>query len=196
MHSSDGSQCHCQAHSVSHYQPAKLAAFEGHWETESNATLALIGWVDEARKETIAIGIPGMLSWLIAGDTDHVVTGLNAFPEDELPPINLTFQLYHIMVAIGMLLIGLTLVGFGTSTPELLTSVQAALSGAPAIAVGNVVGSNTANILLIAIGLGATAWRSSSHSACSRSAAPGRDGEDDAPRCGFCPFVSCPVVAV
>lgn len=52
------------------------------------------------------------------------------------------------------LLVGLTLVGFGTSTPELLTSVQAALAGSPGIAVGNVVGSNTANILLI-LGLAA-----------------------------------------
>ena len=47
------------------------------------------------------------------------------------------------------MVIGLTLVGFGTSTPELLTSVQAALAGAPGIALGNVVGSNTANVLLI-----------------------------------------------
>src|SRR6056297_2465243 len=47
------------------------------------------------------------------------------------------------------LVIGLTLVGFGTSMPELLTSVQGALAGAPGIALGNVVGSNIANILLI-----------------------------------------------
>jgi cation:H+ antiporter len=47
------------------------------------------------------------------------------------------------------LLIGLTVVGFGTSMPELLVSLQAALGGSPAISVGNVVGSNTANILLI-----------------------------------------------
>ncbi len=47
------------------------------------------------------------------------------------------------------LLIGLTLVGFGTSTPELVTSVQASLAGSPGIAVGNIVGSNIANILLI-----------------------------------------------
>lgn len=47
------------------------------------------------------------------------------------------------------LLIGLTVVGFGTSMPELLVSLQAALDGSPAIAVGNVVGSNIANILLI-----------------------------------------------
>ena len=52
------------------------------------------------------------------------------------------------------LLIGITIVGFGTSMPELLVSLKAALSGSPAIAIGNVVGSNTANILLI-IGLAA-----------------------------------------
>jgi cation:H+ antiporter len=50
--------------------------------------------------------------------------------------------------------IGLTIVGFGTSTPELLVSLQAALRGAPGIAIGNVIGSNTANILLI-LGLAA-----------------------------------------
>jgi len=47
------------------------------------------------------------------------------------------------------MVIGLTLVGFGTSTPELLTSLQAAFAGAPGIALGNVVGSNIANVLLI-----------------------------------------------
>ncbi|MFB9148310.1 calcium/sodium antiporter [Roseovarius ramblicola] len=52
-------------------------------------------------------------------------------------------------LGISPLVIGLTLVGFGTSMPELVTSVQAALSGAPGIAWGNIVGSNIANILLI-----------------------------------------------
>ena len=52
------------------------------------------------------------------------------------------------------LVIGLTLVGFGTSMPELVTSVDAALAGSPGIALGNVVGSNIANILLV---LGAAA---------------------------------------
>jgi cation:H+ antiporter len=57
-------------------------------------------------------------------------------------------------LGVSPLLIGLTLVGFGTSTPELVTSVTAALNNSPGIAVGNVVGSNTANILLI-LGLAA-----------------------------------------
>lgn len=47
------------------------------------------------------------------------------------------------------MVIGLTIVGFGTSAPEMLVSVQAAMAGSPAIAIGNVVGSNIANILLI-----------------------------------------------
>ncbi|MCB2094912.1 MAG: sodium:calcium antiporter [Rhodobacteraceae bacterium] len=47
------------------------------------------------------------------------------------------------------LVIGATVVGFGTSVPELLVSVQAAMSGAPDLALGNVIGSNIANILLI-----------------------------------------------
>jgi cation:H+ antiporter len=57
-------------------------------------------------------------------------------------------------LGVSPLLIGLTLVGFGTSTPELVTSVTAAMNGSPGIAVGNVVGSNIANILLI-LGLSA-----------------------------------------
>jgi cation:H+ antiporter len=47
------------------------------------------------------------------------------------------------------MVIGLTIVGFGTSAPELLVSLQAALEGKPEIAIGNIVGSNIANILLI-----------------------------------------------
>ncbi|WP_422000660.1 calcium/sodium antiporter [Roseovarius mucosus] len=52
-------------------------------------------------------------------------------------------------MGVSKLLIGLVIVGFGTSTPELLVSVKAALDGASEIALGNVVGSNIANILLI-----------------------------------------------
>ena len=59
--------------------------------------------------------------------------------------------------AISPLLIGLTVVGFGTSTPELLVSVDAAWRGLPDIALGNVVGSNIANILLI-LGIAALVW--------------------------------------
>lgn len=57
-------------------------------------------------------------------------------------------------LGISRLIAGLLIVGFGTSAPELLVSVRAAMAGAPDIAVGNVVGSNIANVLLI-LGLAA-----------------------------------------
>ncbi len=52
-------------------------------------------------------------------------------------------------LGLSELLIGLTLIGFGTSAPELLTSVNAAVSGAPGIALGNVIGSNISNVLFV-----------------------------------------------
>jgi len=55
---------------------------------------------------------------------------------------------------ISKVLIGVVIVGFGTSTPELLVSIKASLMNQPDIALGNVVGSNIANILLI-LGLSA-----------------------------------------
>ena len=62
----------------------------------------------------------------------------------------------RLAVATGLspLVVGLTVVAFGTSAPELAIGIDAALSGAPAIAVGNVVGSNIANVLLV-LGLSA-----------------------------------------
>jgi cation:H+ antiporter len=72
-----------------------------------------------------------------------------------------------IRLRVSPFLVGLLFIGFGTSAPELAACIDAALAGAPAIAVGNIVGSNIANILLV-IGLSAvilpiitpkTAWR-------------------------------------
>lgn len=47
------------------------------------------------------------------------------------------------------LIVGLTIVAFGTSAPEFIVSVEAALKGSPGLAIGNVVGSNIANVLLV-----------------------------------------------
>ena len=52
-------------------------------------------------------------------------------------------------LGVSPLVIGLTIVAFGTSAPELLISLEAALSGSPGLAIGNVVGSNIANVLLV-----------------------------------------------
>ena len=52
-------------------------------------------------------------------------------------------------MGIPTLIIGLTIIAFGTSAPELVISLRAALSGSGSIAIGNVVGSNIANVLLV-----------------------------------------------
>ena len=94
---------------VSKYQPVKLAAMEGHFPEKAKADLTLVGLVHEEKEKTYAIGIPGMLGFLLSGDFNKEVTGIKAFPKELRPPINLTFQYYHIMVAIGMSLFGLAL---------------------------------------------------------------------------------------
>jgi cytochrome d ubiquinol oxidase subunit I len=50
-----------------------------------------------------------MLSYLIYGDASRPVIGLNSFPENDRPPVNLVFQSYHFMVAIGFALIFISL---------------------------------------------------------------------------------------
>ena len=57
-------------------------------------------------------------------------------------------------VGISPLVVGLTVVAFGTSAPELVVSIQSTLAGQPDLALGNVVGSNILNVLLI-LGLSA-----------------------------------------
>lgn len=101
---------HSSAEVVAEHQPAKLAAMEGHFETEAPADLYILGWVDKESKETTGLAVPGGLGLLLHGDPEANVSGLDAFPEDEQPSqVNAVFQFYHIMVAIGMALIGLTL---------------------------------------------------------------------------------------
>lgn len=94
---------------VAKNQPAKFAALEGHWETGPRAPLHVVGWVDEKTETTHGVAIPGMLSWLATHDADQPITGLRDIPRDERPPVHFTFQLFHLMVAIGFAMIGLAL---------------------------------------------------------------------------------------
>ncbi len=102
---------HSSANNVAEYQPAKLAAFEGHYAPHSPADAYLFGWVDEETQTVTGVRIPGLLSYLISDDFNTPVTGLKAFPYDVWPPVNLTFQSYHAMVAIGFILIGVSMLG-------------------------------------------------------------------------------------
>ncbi len=95
---------------VAKYQPAKLAAFEGHFDSQKPGDLYLFGWVDETEQETRGIAIPGMLSFLIYGDFRQPLTGLDRFAPKDRPAVNRVFQTYHLMVAIGFALIAISLI--------------------------------------------------------------------------------------
>jgi cytochrome d ubiquinol oxidase subunit I len=101
---------HRSADGVSVNQPAKLAAMEGHYDSSATADMYLLGWVDTKSEKTSGIAIPGGLSFLIHQDFQAPVTGLQAFKAEDQPrQVNAVFQLYHLMIAIGMTLIALTL---------------------------------------------------------------------------------------
>jgi cytochrome d ubiquinol oxidase subunit I len=103
---------HSSAVGVAVNQPAKLAAFEGHYQASSPAALHLFGWVNEREQRVEAsLALPGMVSWLITGDAQKPITGLNAFKPEDRPPVNVVFQSYHLMVAVGFTLIALSILG-------------------------------------------------------------------------------------
>lgn len=101
---------HSSAEVVAEHQPAKLAALEGHFEKSAPADMYLLGWVNKDQQKVYGLKIPGGLSFLLHQDFNKPVTGLNAFDEKDRPSaVNAIFQFYHIMVAIGIFLIVLTL---------------------------------------------------------------------------------------
>ncbi|MEL6890498.1 MAG: cytochrome ubiquinol oxidase subunit I [Actinomycetota bacterium] len=87
-------------------QPTKLAAFELSEEAEDRAPLKLGGlWIDgEAR---YAIEIPWLGSLSTGNSLNQVVPGLNDFPADELPPINVTRIAFQTMIASGLAMVGI-----------------------------------------------------------------------------------------
>lgn len=100
-----------QAIAVTDFQQPKLAALEGLWETTSCAPMFIVGWVDAATQTTYGISVPCLLSFLAAGDFDAVIQGLNAFPPDTWAPVNLTFQVYHLMINLGGIFVVIGLLG-------------------------------------------------------------------------------------
>jgi len=102
---------HYQASVVAQTQPEKLAAMEAQWES-GPVGLAIGGYVDEKNHETIALNVPiaGMTSWLATGDFTTVFPGLDDFDAADIPPVQITFQTYHLMVALfGVIMIFLVL---------------------------------------------------------------------------------------
>lgn len=81
------------------YQPAKVAAFEGLFKTQKEAPLSVIGYVDVKNQRTVGLEIPKMLSFLLFGDTQAEVKGLDQFPQKDWPNVQAVFQTYHLMIA-------------------------------------------------------------------------------------------------
>ncbi len=98
---------HEHAKQVAYTQPEKFATIEGLYKSQTAAPLVLFGIViSEPEKKLVAeIKIPGLLSWMVFGDIDAYVYGLDAFPEDETPPLWLPFVSFHNMVMLGMFFI-------------------------------------------------------------------------------------------
>lgn len=90
---------------VAKYQPAKLAAMEGQFETERGAPLRIGGIPNEATRETrYALEIPKALSFLAFSDFDAEVKGLEAFPEEDWPPVAITHFAFQVMIGLGTLM--------------------------------------------------------------------------------------------
>ena len=101
---------HHSANGVAVNQPAKLAAFEGHYDSLNVADMYLFGYVNNATQTVTGVKIPGGLSFLLHNNFTTPVKGLNAFPVNNRPKqVNAIFQVYHLMIAIGIAIIALTL---------------------------------------------------------------------------------------
>ncbi|MCB5412320.1 cytochrome ubiquinol oxidase subunit I [Pseudogemmobacter faecipullorum] len=93
------------------YQPAKIAAMEGHWETHKDgAPLILFGIPNERSESTdYAIEIPKLGSFILKHDWNAEIKGLKEWPVGDRPPMLIPFYAFRIMVGIGFAMLGLGL---------------------------------------------------------------------------------------
>lgn len=90
------------------YQPAKLAAMEGHWENSGNEGMPLIlfGWPDMAREETrFKLEVPRLGSLILTHSLDGTIPGLKEFPAAERPNSTVVFWSFRVMVGLGFLMV-------------------------------------------------------------------------------------------
>jgi cytochrome d ubiquinol oxidase subunit I len=86
------------------YQPAKIAAMEANWETQSRMPLLLFALPDEkAETNRFEVGIPAAGSLILRHDRDGVVRGLKEFAPEDRPPVAIPFFAFRAMVGIGVL---------------------------------------------------------------------------------------------
>lgn len=97
------------ASDVTRYQPVKMAAMEGLFESVNAAPLAIIGMPDTANERLIdPIYVPGFLSYLAYGNFNAGVKGLSAYAREYWPPVEVTYYAYHVMVGLGTIFSAVT----------------------------------------------------------------------------------------
>jgi cytochrome d ubiquinol oxidase subunit I len=97
---------------VAQYQPAKLAAFEALYQTESGVPLTLFGVVNhKEEKIDYAIQIPKLLSYLSFGDFNAEIKGLDQVPKEDWPNVRSLFNVYRLMLAMWGFMFVLSIVG-------------------------------------------------------------------------------------
>ncbi|TCK84348.1 cytochrome ubiquinol oxidase subunit I [Paraburkholderia sp. BL9I2N2] len=95
------------------YQPVKIAAIEGLWETEQGGTaLNLVGFPDMNAEETrYAIKVPHLGSLILTHSWNGVIRGMKEFPKEDRPNSSIIFWSFRIMAGLGMLMILTALLG-------------------------------------------------------------------------------------
>ena len=87
------------------YQPSKVSAIEGAWETERGAPLRLFAWPDQAQgRNHYVLEIPKLSSLILTHSFDGEVKGLKAWPRQDWPPVAPVFFAFRMMVGIGILM--------------------------------------------------------------------------------------------
>ena len=122
------------------YQPQKIAAMEGNWETGPNTPLLLFAIPDEAARENrFEIGIPNLASIILKHHADGVVPGLNDFVtasgEVQHPRVAPVFYSFRVMIGTGVLML---LVSWATAILLLRRGVE----GLPKAALYALVGTS------------------------------------------------------
>jgi cytochrome d ubiquinol oxidase subunit I len=108
---------------VARFQPAKLAAMEGLFETARGAPLAIIGMPDTRTGQLLdPIYVPEVLSYLAYGERHATVTGVADIPAGQRPPIELTYYGYHIMVGLGTIFFAIAWLGLFLLARKRLTT--------------------------------------------------------------------------
>jgi cytochrome bd ubiquinol oxidase subunit I len=92
------------------YQPAKVAALEGDWDTRAGTPLILLGMPNmQAERTDWSVEIPHLGALILTHDWNGSIKGLKEFPPEDRPPSLVVFWAFRIMVGLGLLMVAVGL---------------------------------------------------------------------------------------